>query len=76
MLVKYAGRTNAPCHYTANAALPGGESFKKAITMKLKSSLTALITLAGFAANAQTVTLDYYFNHEVHKETLSSCLFQ
>ncbi|MEO3406703.1 DUF4350 domain-containing protein [Mucilaginibacter sp. CAU 1740] len=35
--------------------------------MKLKSPLTALFILAGFAASAQTVTLDYYFNHEVHK---------
>ncbi|MFC0513192.1 hypothetical protein ACFFGT_03235 [Mucilaginibacter angelicae] len=35
--------------------------------MKFKSSLIALFTLAGCTASAQTVTLDYYFNHEVHK---------
>src|SRR5689334_285994 len=35
--------------------------------MKLKSSFITLLTLAGCAASAQTVTLDYYFNHEVHK---------
>ncbi|SCW74589.1 DUF4350 domain-containing protein [Mucilaginibacter sp. NFR10] len=35
--------------------------------MKLRLSLITLFILAGFAASGQTVTLDYYFNHEVHK---------
>lgn len=35
--------------------------------MKFKSTLTALFFITGFVANAQTVTLDYYFNHEVHQ---------
>jgi len=34
----------------------------------LKLTFTALLMYAGFASNAQTVMLDYYFNHEVHKD--------
>jgi hypothetical protein len=35
--------------------------------MKLKLTLITLLMNIGLAASAQTVTLDYYFNHEVHK---------
>ena len=35
--------------------------------MKLKLAIIALFMYTGLAAGAQTVTLDYYFNHEVHK---------
>ncbi|MDN5284556.1 MAG: hypothetical protein JWR38_830 [Mucilaginibacter sp.] len=35
--------------------------------MKLKSAIVTLMMSSGLAASAQTVTLDYYFNHEVHK---------
>jgi hypothetical protein len=37
------------------------------IFMKLKLTIITLLMGAGAAASAQTVTLDYYFNHEVHK---------
>jgi unsaturated rhamnogalacturonyl hydrolase len=36
--------------------------------MKLKLTITALLMYAGLTSNAQTVMLDYYFNHEVHKD--------
>lgn len=36
--------------------------------MKLKLSIITLLMGSGLAAGAQTVTLDYYFNHEVHKD--------
>jgi len=35
--------------------------------MKLKLTIITLLMSTGLAASAQTVTLDYYFNHEVHK---------
>ncbi|MDR6941109.1 DUF4350 domain-containing protein [Mucilaginibacter pocheonensis] len=35
--------------------------------MKLKVTIITLLVNAGLVASAQTVTLDYYFNHEVHK---------
>lgn len=35
--------------------------------MKAKLAIATLLMSAGTAASAQTVTLDYYFNHEVHK---------
>ncbi|MEN0055871.1 MAG: hypothetical protein AAGC65_19485, partial [Mucilaginibacter sp.] len=35
--------------------------------MNLKLTLTSLLIYAGFTGNAQTVTLDYYFNHEVRQ---------
>jgi unsaturated rhamnogalacturonyl hydrolase len=36
--------------------------------MNLKLAIIALLVNTGLAASAQTVTLDYYFNHEVHKD--------
>jgi predicted 3-demethylubiquinone-9 3-methyltransferase (glyoxalase superfamily) len=36
--------------------------------MKLKLAITALFLYAGLTAGAQTVILDYYFNHEVHQD--------